>query len=109
MEEPLMIRSSTRAPGSTLITSGSASVRSLARKASYLTSFRSGAAPAPPLFMPAILFELDEEESPMFMPAMLDPVVPLELDDPPIFIPDMPPEDAPPIAIPAPLRSPAKI
>ena len=49
-----MMRSSTRPPGSTLITSGSASVRSLARNASYLTSFRSGLAAAPVFAMPAI-------------------------------------------------------
>ena len=41
-------------PGSTWITSGSASVRSLARKASYFTSFRSGPADALPLAIPAI-------------------------------------------------------
>ncbi|OLB77955.1 MAG: hypothetical protein AUI16_04925 [Alphaproteobacteria bacterium 13_2_20CM_2_64_7] len=37
-----MTRNSTRPPGSTLTTAGSASVRSLARNASYFTSFRSG-------------------------------------------------------------------
>src|ERR1700733_2053473 len=50
-----MMRNSTRPPGSTLTTSGSASVRSLARKASYLTSLRSGAGAAggaPPPFFP---------------------------------------------------------
>src|ERR671934_209710 len=49
-----MIRSNTRAPGSTLTTSGSASVRSLARKASYLTSLRSGLAAAP-MLMPGAM------------------------------------------------------
>src|SRR3984957_7485578 len=38
-----MMRSTTRDPGSTLTISGSASVRKLARNASYLTSLRSGA------------------------------------------------------------------
>ena len=47
-----MTRSSTRPPGSTLTTSGSPSVRSLARNASYVTSFRSGLAAAP-IAMPA--------------------------------------------------------
>ena len=37
-----MTRSSTRPPGSTLTTSGSPSVRSLVRNASYVTSFKSG-------------------------------------------------------------------
>src|SRR6516162_8122576 len=49
-----MMRNRTRPPGSTLITAGSASVRSLARKASYLTSFRSGLAAAPAFGMSAI-------------------------------------------------------
>ena len=48
MEELLMIRSSIVSPGSTAITSGSESVRSLARKASYFTSLRSGFPPAMP-------------------------------------------------------------
>src|SRR5262245_47962148 len=47
-----MMRSSTRPPGSTLTTSGSPSVRSLARNASYFTSFKSGLAAAPPMVMP---------------------------------------------------------
>jgi len=49
-----MMRSNTRSPGSTLIISGSARVRSLARKASYLTSFTSGLAAALAFAMPAI-------------------------------------------------------
>src|SRR5262249_52033771 len=46
-----MTRSSTRPPGSTLTTSGSSSVRSLARNASYFTSFKSGLAVAPSMLM----------------------------------------------------------
>ncbi len=52
--ELLMTRSSTRPPGSTLTTSGSRSVRSLARNASYFTSFKSGLAAMPPMAMPGI-------------------------------------------------------
>ena len=83
----MTIRSSTFPPGSTFTTSGSAKVRSLARKASYFTSFRSGAAPLALMFMappvpdavapiPGIL-----EEPPIFIPAMLPDMLEL-LDEP---------------------------
>jgi hypothetical protein len=58
-----MTRSSTRPPGSIFTTSGSPSVRSLARKASYFTSFRSGLADA------------------IVMPAPFDPSIPAEPPD----------------------------
>ena len=50
-----MMRSSTRPPGSTLTTSGSPSVRSLARNASYFTSFKSGLAAMAPMVMPGAI------------------------------------------------------
>ena len=53
-----MSRNSTRPPGSTLTTSGSPSVRSFARNASYLTSFKSGLAAAPPMAMPGTIVPL---------------------------------------------------
>ena len=59
IDELLMMRRSTRPPGSTLTISGSASVRKLARKASYLTSLRSG--PDWPVDIGAAIFMLDVE------------------------------------------------
>src|ERR1700722_11818240 len=59
IDELLMIRRSAWLPGSTLTISGSASVRKLARKASYLTSFRSG--PDWPIDIGAAIFMLDVE------------------------------------------------
>src|SRR5271154_609586 len=48
MDEPLITRNKMAPPGSTETTSGSASVRSFARNASYFTSCRSGGAALPP-------------------------------------------------------------
>src|SRR5215472_18303168 len=87
-----MILSSTRPPGSTFTISGSASVGSLARKASYFTSFRSGAAPppmvddapmleAPPVVDPEAMVAEDPLVEDELIPAM--PVMELEeLDEP---------------------------
>ena len=73
-----MMRSSTGPPGSTLMTSGSASVRSLARNASYFTSFKSGAVAALLIAVPDVDFAILAAGA---IPAVL---AELDVDPPPI-------------------------